>query len=274
MRTAKGTGVAAPYSAMAVVYDRLVGSAMWPSVRASFERCVRKRGVIFRSAADVGCGTGAFLRYLLRYRVPLYGVDRSPQMLRIAAARLPPGRVRLLRQDMRRLRLPRRVDLITCNGDTLNYLLTAEELGTALTAMARNLAPGGHLTGDLLLGRPEVQLAPPLRIPYPGGVSLWRRAADSRRRLTRVDVCVFKMTGRGVHQTCESHLQRWHVLGDLQAGLSSAGLRLRGLWRLDRGAPGGHAAWVRFLAHCCDEPSQIRVHPGRSFTYDVQGFHP
>ena len=100
-----------PYSQLAAAYDRLVGNALSPIVRQSFERALGDFGVTFRSAADIGCGTGAFLAYLLRYQVPLWGVDISPAMLRIAARRLPSSRVRLLRQDIRRLALPRPVEL-------------------------------------------------------------------------------------------------------------------------------------------------------------------
>jgi ubiquinone/menaquinone biosynthesis C-methylase UbiE len=95
---------------LAADYDRLVGDALYPTVRASFDACVRTLGLRFGSLADVGCGTGRFLRDMLRYGVPLLGVDRSPQMLRIAARRLRDEGVLLMNQDMRRLRLPRPVE--------------------------------------------------------------------------------------------------------------------------------------------------------------------
>ena len=162
--------VAPDYALLAPIYDRLVGHAMLPAIREGFERCVQSHGIGFRSAADVGCGTGAFLAYLLRYRVPLYGVDRSPAMLRFAAARLRGRGVRLLRQDIRRLALPRPVDLITCTGDTLNYLADPGDFARALGRLARNLNRGGHLIADLLTGIPPAgtraqRLAPSWLMP-------------------------------------------------------------------------------------------------------------
>jgi SAM-dependent methyltransferase len=205
--------------------------------------------VRFSSAADIGCGTGSFLRYLLRYGVPLWGVDASLSMLRIAARRLPRGRVRLLRQDIRRLCLPRPVDLITCNGDTLNYLLSCEDLARVFRRCRENLARGGHLLGDLLTGAPPPS-AQGWRVLHAGSgnVSLSRTRVDSARLLTRVDLRYRRSTGPGWRWVEERHLQRWHRLSDLRAALGEAGLELGALWALQRGERGVDGAWIKFVA--------------------------
>src|SRR6266545_3192894 len=109
---------AAPYATLAPLYDALIGARFFPQLRGAFERLVRRYGVRGDSAADIACGTGAFVRYLCRRGVPLvYGVDRSPEMLRIAIVRNQSNSARFLLQDFAALRLPRPVDLITCNFD-------------------------------------------------------------------------------------------------------------------------------------------------------------
>ncbi len=40
------------------------------------------------SILDVGCGTGSFLEFYLRYQCQLYGIDTSPAMMEIARQRL------------------------------------------------------------------------------------------------------------------------------------------------------------------------------------------
>ena len=242
-----------PYSRLAGTYDRLVGDALGPAIRQSFARAIADFRVSFRSAADIGCGTGAFLAYLLRYRVPLWGVDISPAMLRIAARRLPSDRVCLLRQDIRRLALPRRVELIACNGDTLNYLLTPEEMALTLGRCSANLTPGGHLVGDLLTGVPD--LAADRRIVAglaPGTVSLWQAWADPRRRLTRVDIRHGRSGPDGWRWVQETHLQRWYSIADLRAALQEAGLALCALWRLDGAKRPDGGAWIKLLARKWD----------------------
>lgn len=236
------SGRVAPYAALAPLYDRLVGESQHPIIAESFERYRRQLGIRFRHVADVGCGTGAFLRHLLRDGVPLIGVDRSPAMLRVAARRLPSDRVLLLQQDARRLRLPAPVDLITCNGDTLNYLTTRRALAQVLRACSANLAPGGHLMGDLLTGRPPARV-PRVDVALPGRVSRWRATIDPASRLTVVDVDCAGASGGWAR---ERHVQRWHSVPELVSRLRHAGLELRGWCRL--GGAARNRGWIKFVA--------------------------
>ncbi|UHD15641.1 class I SAM-dependent DNA methyltransferase [Thiocapsa bogorovii] len=213
-----------PYAGLAADYDALVGDALFPIIRRSFEACVRRRGLRFRSIADIGCGTGRFLGDLLRrYDVPMIGVDRSPHMLEVAARRLRGLGVVLLRQDMRRLRLPYPVDLMTCNGDTLNYLVTMDDLVAALRGCRENLTPGGYLLGDLLSGRPaaEAHGSEDVLLAPSGRTSRWRATCGGPPGTTRVEIRF------GRHgEAREFHLQRWHSLADIEAAAHRAGLRL------------------------------------------------
>ena len=128
------------YQGLARIYDRVVGDGLFPDIWDSFQRSLKMFGIRFQSAADVGCGTGTFLRNLTRqhHLARVYGVDRSPAMLRVAAGKNQGGAMRLMHGHIIAFRLPRRVDLITCNGDTLNYLLSARQLFHALASCRSN----------------------------------------------------------------------------------------------------------------------------------------
>ncbi len=71
-------------------------------------------------------------------------------MLRHAAHNCRNANVCFLRQDIRCLALPSRVDLITANFDTLNHLQTPGDLRRAFRRVAANLRPGGHFYFDIL----------------------------------------------------------------------------------------------------------------------------
>src|SRR5881409_1413 len=74
-----------PYSRIAPSYDCTIGLPFFLQVRDSFEKLVQRYGIRFRSAADLGCGTGLFACYLnLCWNVPVYAVDNSAAMLRQA----------------------------------------------------------------------------------------------------------------------------------------------------------------------------------------------
>lgn len=140
-----------PYSRFAADYDATVGIPFFEQTRNFFERLVRKHGIKFRSAADIGCGTGLFARYLKMSRgVNVFAVDLSEPMLRIAQRNCDGTNVVLLRQDIRCLRLAQAVDLITANFDTLNHILLEGDLLRTLKRVAANLNPGGHFIFDVI----------------------------------------------------------------------------------------------------------------------------
>ena len=234
-----------PYGLIAGAYDRWVGDALFPAVCSSFEAARHRFGLRFASAADIGCGTGRFLQHLLRFGVPLWGVDRSLPMLRLAARRLAGSGIRLLQQDLRALRLPRRVDLITCNGDTLNYLLQPRDLVHAFVAFAAALTPGGHLVCDFLSGVPVVPGATTQRIEFRGLRSHWQYRVDPVLRLTEVRVHG-RRRGATMRQV-ETHVQRWLHRDQVVDALAHAGFAVRGLWPID-GEARPQRAWLKLVA--------------------------
>ena len=140
-----------PYSRIAPVYDCTVGLPFFLRLRDAFEKIATLYGIRFGSAADIGCGTGVFACYLNRcWGVPVFGVDRSAEMLRQARRNCRSRGVCFLQQDIRCLALPAQVDLITANFDTLNHLRSAADLRRTVKRIAANLRPGGHFYFDII----------------------------------------------------------------------------------------------------------------------------
>jgi predicted TPR repeat methyltransferase len=152
MVRADSANFARPYGHLASNYDATVGIPSFYKTRRAFEKLIKRYGITFRTAADIGCDTGLFARYLNQsWNVPVIGVDISRDMLRIAARNCRGVRVCLLRQDTRELRLPHPVDLITCNFDTLNHLDKDDDLAGTFRSVQTNLNVGGHFIFDMLL---------------------------------------------------------------------------------------------------------------------------
>ena len=153
MVTADSTASSArPYSHLAANYDGTVGIPFFRRTRFAFEKLIGRYRIAFRTAADIGCGTGLFARYLNRsWGVPVFGVDLSRDMLRIAARNCRGLRICLLKQDIRSLRLPHPVDLVTCNFDTLNHLVGDGDLLSTFRRVRDNLNSGGHFIFDMVM---------------------------------------------------------------------------------------------------------------------------
>ena len=119
-----------------------------------------------RRALDLACGTGTLAFILADDGWQVVGLDRSAPMLAIARSRaeeLEPGRAVFIEGDMRDLPTTDdqssgrwsvvggqwSFDLVTCTYDSLNYLLTEEELARCFAGVARVLRPGGLFFTDM-----------------------------------------------------------------------------------------------------------------------------
>jgi SAM-dependent methyltransferase len=157
----------ADYAAFARFYDDIVGDRTEEIDR------VRAYISLFRPGAasllELGCGTGAVMAGLA-HDLEVTGVDRSPEMLAIAADRLPGSR--LLEADMATFRLEKTFDVVICVFDALNHL-PRFDLWLALFERAReHLAEGGLFVFDVnTVGRMRgLHAAPPYVEDFRSGV--------------------------------------------------------------------------------------------------------
>jgi SAM-dependent methyltransferase len=130
-----------PYRSVAPYYDRIYSFKDYRRESQIIRRIARRFGRPgARTLVDVACGTGEHLRYLRKYYV-VRGVDRSPEMIRIARRKLPG--VPLLRGEMERFHLRRPADLLTCLFSAIGYLPTEAALLRAFLRFHDALRPGG-----------------------------------------------------------------------------------------------------------------------------------
>lgn len=222
-----------PYSRLAENYDATVGLPFFRRTRAVFARLVRRYGIRFRTAADIGCGTGLFARYLNQcWRVPVIGVDLSTDMLRIAAQNCRGLKIRLLKQDIRSFRLPRPVDLITCNFDTLNHLVRDGDLPRAFRSARANLNPGGHFIFDMVmdcepLGKPRRYVR---RFRSAQRIVKQHVTWQPARKLLSIVVSIRTRNRAPIH---EYYCERAYSAGEIGRALLNAGFVIRAI--LDAG---------------------------------------
>ena len=105
-----------------------------------FYRILRGRAQIeVKTLLDLGCG-GGHNDYTLKKHAEVTGVDLSEDMLALAR-RLNPE-ITYLVGDMRTVRLEKTFDAVMI-ADSIDYMLTAEDLRAALATAFVHLKPGG-----------------------------------------------------------------------------------------------------------------------------------
>ncbi|HEY7639102.1 MAG TPA: class I SAM-dependent methyltransferase [Steroidobacteraceae bacterium] len=237
------------YRGFASIYDATMGDAAFPTVWGAFERARNQHGITFASACDVGCGTGRFLSSLRRHEAQLFGVDLSAAMLQRAARRLQGTGIRLLRQDMRALQLPQRVDLITCNFCTLNYCASDEDLAATLAACRANLTPGGHLIADVLTDRGPLDGPAEVvqEISLSSGHSRWQISLEPSGSGSVVEMSTVMRDRSGrQHAWRETHRQRWYREPLLRSLLDQSGFKVLSTQHMDATATDAQH-WLQFV---------------------------
>jgi SAM-dependent methyltransferase len=132
------------YAGFARFYDRIMGDRS-----EEIERIQSYIGQYRPGAAsllELGCGTGALLAGLAP-TLAVSGIDRSPEMLAIAAERVPAAR--LERADITAFSLTARFDVVICMFDTLNHLPAFDSWLALFDRVHEHLAEGGLFIFDV-----------------------------------------------------------------------------------------------------------------------------
>ena len=136
------------YEALAPVYDDFTAHHDYGLWLGELLPQLRRHGLSEHRLLDVACGTGKSFLPLLERGWEVTACDISPSMLELAREKAGDA-VEFAVADMRSLPVFGEFDLVWCLDDAVNYLLSVEELGEALSAMRANLAPDGLLLFDV-----------------------------------------------------------------------------------------------------------------------------
>lgn len=102
---------------------------------------------------ELGCGTGRLLLPLARAGHTITGVDMSARMIEVAQAKIVAarmqGRITLVEQDMRHLKLSQNFQMAFIALNSFMHLTSLEDQLQALRTWHKLLAPGGVLIIDV-----------------------------------------------------------------------------------------------------------------------------
>ncbi|MBE6667591.1 MAG: class I SAM-dependent methyltransferase [Ruminococcaceae bacterium] len=137
------------YEAIARVYDKLnaeIDYEKWADFfEACFERFLNKRPEL---VLDLACGTGRMTRTLAKRGYDMIGVDGSDSML--SEAYMQGGEnILYLLQDMREFELYGTVGAVVCCLDSVNYLLSEDDVKTTFKNVHNYLDPDGVFLFDM-----------------------------------------------------------------------------------------------------------------------------
>lgn len=141
-----------PYTTgFAQVYDILMDHISYGDWADYITEILEKHGIKDGLVLELGCGTGNMTRRMADKGYDMIGLDTSEEMLSIARE-LSTGRedgILYLCQDMREFELYGTVAAVICVCDSMNYMLTEEDLLKVFRLVSNYLDPGGLLIFDM-----------------------------------------------------------------------------------------------------------------------------
>jgi len=101
-----------------------------------------------KNILDIGCGTAMLTNEIYKRGYNVTAVDTSVSMLNVAwnnyANKFP-----IIKQDIRELNLGQKYDVVTCNCDVINYILSVDDLEKTFQGVYNHLLSNGRFVFDI-----------------------------------------------------------------------------------------------------------------------------
>jgi SAM-dependent methyltransferase len=219
----------------ATVYDHLYEGKDYAAECRLIEAFFAEHGErISGKAVDFGCGTGGHAIPLAQAGWEVTGIDRSAQMLAVAANKAAQAKLRLslIEGDLKTIQAGQDFDLAVMMFAVLGYQKSNEDVLAALRTVRTHLRQGGIFVFDVWHGPAVIAERPGERVKtvkLADGECLRaaRSSLDVRHHLCTVEYDLWMVRAdKLVAKTQESHEMRFFFPQELELMLAVSGLRL------------------------------------------------
>ena len=227
------------YDAIARVYDQLNRELDYETWADFFEQCFarflpQKPALVL----DLACGTGRMTRTLVKRGYDMIGVDGSDAMLSEAYLQSEGEPILYLCQDMRKLELYGTVGAAVCCLDSINYLLSEQDLKQVFALVHNYLDPNGLFLFDVntpykfreIYGNQAYVLEDEnedLRAIYCG----WQNEYDRETELCDFYLTLFEENENGSYTRSDEHQrERCYSSEQLTQTMTDCGFELLGIY--------------------------------------------
>ncbi|MCR5282153.1 MAG: class I SAM-dependent methyltransferase [Lachnospiraceae bacterium] len=226
------------YQGFAAVYDELMDNVPYDAWAEGYVRILKQYGIEDGLICDLACGTGNMTLLLARRGFDMIGIDASYAMLDLARKKDPEGRILFLEQDMCEFELYGTVRAVTLACDSLNYLLSPDQVLEMFRLVNNYLDPGGiflfdfnttekyrDLIGEQVISENREDCS-----------FIWDNYFDEETQINECHLTLFVQQGdEGLFRRLEeTHLQRGYEKEQILSLLKQAGLSVEAVMTMEQ----------------------------------------
>ena len=217
------------YEEFASVYDMFMEDIPYEDWLQNVYKILSDQGIRDGLVLELGCGTGTFTELLARQGYDMIGVDSSTQMLEQAMEKKDQSGLDILYllQDMRAFELYGTVRAAVSVCDSMNYILSEEDLEQVFACVNNYLDPGGlflfdlktihyfrDVCGDCVLADSREE-----------GSFIWENSWFEEEQINEYDLTLFIREESGLYRReQELHDQRGYEINTVRRILIQAGM--------------------------------------------------
>ena len=222
------------YSDFASVYDTFMDNVPYREWCEQLVRILKSYQISDGILLELGCGTGTLTELLSEKGYDMIGVDSSQEMLNIAMEKKAQSGhdILYLQQDMREFELYGTVAAAVSVCDSLNYLLTEEDLLATFRLVNNYLDPSGlflfdfntvhkyrDVIGDTTIAENREECS-----------FIWDNYYHDEEEINEYELTFFVRDGRNREENRyrkfeETHYQRGYTLPQMKSLAEQAGLK-------------------------------------------------
>jgi SAM-dependent methyltransferase len=212
------------YDSFAWFYDRYWSREVPPQIMTVIDRLLIPHLPRGGRVLDLCCGTGYTSAELIKRGFEVTGLDRSKGMLRYARRNAPGAR--LILADARSFRLPPVYDSVIATFDSLNHIMTLDDLKKVFRHVHRALAPSGYFLFDMNMEKGFLQhWVEHFAIVEREGVCVLRGGYDKKQRVGRYDITMFRREGKMWRRTETTLSEKCYTAKEIRGALQQAGFQ-------------------------------------------------
>jgi SAM-dependent methyltransferase len=222
------------YDDFAWMYNRHWGNQFTPIALAVIEKLVLPEIPKNASILDLCCGTGQLARILSERGYVVTGIDGSKEMLKFAKENAPVAEFML--DDARTFKLPEKYDVVVSVFDSLNHVMTIDELTAVFENVCACLKSGGLFQFDMNLEQGYLTNWKGCNgIVEDDHICVFPNSYDPERKIGQADFTMFRYEDGYWNRSDVKLIQKCYAEEEIRSALGKAGFRRVEAYSYDAG---------------------------------------